>query len=391
MQNKFLTPQVEKLVNRFLTIVPTLREDIETYVEMLHNPVVNTGVELRVLLTLWMMGDYSNPDRPDIEAYVRSQFAGMPTKFKAALRELEAYKLSFGNVFAEKIIKRNYQLGGIQALDPRKFNYVGSYGQIDYARYRSAYGIIDIKYSDGIHLVNLPHLAIGRDPNGVSCLRLARPYVDGYKIAVACLAIAVQFNATPILVGTTDTYQTVNKLDDDGLEILVNNLPVPINKGTQMLENLEALKSSGVMAIGTTDKVEAIASETKGEVILSALQYFQRQILLSFLVPDTIMSVGGTGTGDSGLNAGHMQVLMMVVRESATELAESIIEDLVKPLIIYNFGVQDSYGSFPIKQQLDPLMLTIADTLVKLTQVGLLTADDLAVLAKARQTVGIDG
>lgn len=389
MQNKFLTPQVEKLVNRFLTIVPSAREDIDSYVEMLHNPVVNTGVELRVLLTLWVMGDYSNPDRPDIEAYVKAQFAAMPTKFKSALRELEAYKLSFGNVFAEKVIKRNYQLGGIQALDPRRFDYVGSYGQVDYARYRGVYGNIDIKYKDGIHLVNLPHLAIGRDPNGVACCKIANPYWEAFKITSACLAIATQFSAAPATVGETDTNQTVTKLDDEGAEVIENDLPVQINKGTQMLENLESLRTSGVMAVGRGDKVYAIANETKGELILGAAQFFQRMILLSFLVPDTIMSVGGTGTGDSGLNAGHMQILMMVVRESASELAEAVIEDIVKPLIIYNYGAQDSYGHFPIKQELDPLSLQIADTLVKLGNAGLVDKTDLAVLAKARETVGI--
>lgn len=72
-------------------------------------------------------------------------------------------------------------------------------------------------------------------------------------------------------------------------------------------------------------------------------------IHLSFLSPQTVLSsaVRGRAGGDSNLNQGHRQTLEDIARLDMANTKEVLLEQVIRPLIEYNYGKQKDYGSFP--------------------------------------------
>jgi len=388
-QTKFVTPQVEQLAQTFLTEIRTDRLKTESAIEMLHNPVVNAALELRVLLTIYVLEDYTHPDK-EKQAFIRSQFAQMDLGFWGTIKELETYRLAFGNVFAEVPIAQGYNLVGIRPLYPGKYTYSGSYGDIKQVIYRGARKNISIEYKSGIHLVNKQHMAIGRDPRGVGYCEMAQPYWEGLKILAACMIIAAEHQANPLLVGQTDTNQDVDLIDEAGARVIQNGEIVQINRGTAMLNALLKTKSTGAFVADISDKIQAIATETEGALLLAVAKYFERMILLCLLIPDTILSVGGTGTGDSGLNSGHRDILMRAIKSNAYDLSESMIKSVVKKIIIYHFGIDDDYGSLPIREEENENVKDLVDAIMRVVDGGVYAPQDQAVVDRVKDLLQLD-
>jgi Protein of unknown function (DUF935). len=81
-----------------------------------------------------------------------------------------------------------------------------------------------------------------------------------------------------------------------------------------------------------------------GQAFESALNYLNKMIARGLLAPSLLMDEGQRGA--YSLGQAHMATFEKSTRAIYWQLAECLLEQLVRPMIDYNFGAQENYGKF---------------------------------------------
>lgn len=407
---QILTPQLEIIVSKVLNLVPRREKlQIETAMEMLNHPVVAVAAELPILYGLSMLGEYSHDDeaiRDEVRASIRNMKGVGREKSKSGFKDAIARAMSFtwlGYSASEVSYriegKKKAALDRIKLVDPRRYSFKGGDGYIQYLEYYSGGNpsVIEIEYANVLHLVNQPHLMLEDDPYGVSPMKRAYPYWEALKLITAAIAVAGQRQATPLLVGKTKTGEDIPKVDSAGdEEVDSNGDPVLVNRGAEMVQRLEQAGNGSVVVIDFDDEdVQAIAQEADPDVLGMAGKFFERMILLCWLIPETLLASNLTGTGDTGLNAGHMEIFRLFMRFKMEMVSEGLIDQVITPMLSFNYGELEDYGKFPLPKE------DSADSVQLLTAIGKIVSDtmenplagfsalDPEIVARMRELAGI--
>jgi len=207
------------------------------------------------------------------------------------------------------------------------------------------------------------------------------------------MVIAAQRQATPLLVGKTDLESSFELVDSLG-NVLINqetNLPIRGRSGDRMKIALEQVENQSVIVIDKNiDEIVAIAQQTDGAFFLNVLRFLNSQILMAFLMPETVITTGSQGaSGDSNLNQGHGHILDLVVSSFTQQIKERLIEDVCRFLIFNEFGEQESYGQFkePEEDKTDSVALLGAISGASMS--GVLGGNDIEVINRSRDLAGI--
>ncbi|MCX6294514.1 MAG: hypothetical protein NTX97_00365, partial [Bacteroidetes bacterium] len=253
-------------------------------------------------------------------------------------------------------------------------------------------GLIDIPYAKGIHIVNGRHLNIGRDPYGFAECKKAYPYWKAKKLVLAAMIISSQRQATPLLVGRTDLESSFELVDSSG-NVLIgeNGLPIRGRSGDRMKAALEQIENQSVIVIDKNiDEIVAIAQQTDGAFFLNVLRFLNSQILMAFLMPETVITTGSQGaSGDSNLNEGHGAILNLVVSSFTQQIKERLIEDVCRFLIFNQFGEQETYGEFKEPEQDKTDSVALLGAISNAAYTGVLGGTDIEVINRSRDLAGI--
>jgi preprotein translocase subunit SecG len=302
--------------------------NINTYIAMLRQPWIAAAAKVRIMLMLSYLQEYKHEDTK-IEEDIRTQFKELPGSFKTYQSQM-ASALYCGASITEKwhsVAGKKAVLAGLNWVDPRYIRYkINDSGDLE-IRFKK--GDLDILLEDVIHIKNDEEFNFGNNPAGVATLDRAVPFWEQYRLVMIAMAIAAQRQATPLLVGKNSrgTEESTNKF----------------------LDTLEKARNSGVVVIDIEDAIESIAQETDGAFFVVVLRVLRQSILMSFLVPETILGQGESGSGDSNLNAGHTKILRMNSRTEAGIFGEKMIEQIVRPIVQFNYGSVGDWGSFPLR------------------------------------------
>jgi hypothetical protein len=395
LNTNILSPKVQALVSTWIGMVQQSDKNItNTYVEMLKDsPVASAANDLRILLGVSMLDHYQNPD-PYIQDFTRKTINAMQGSWLNVVSQILTF-IPFGKSFSEVsyvIRKRKAYLDIIRTVDPRYYWFEGFNGQISRVHYLR-FSDIYIPYENGIHLVNQPYLALGGDPHGVAICRRAYPYWELTKVINACMAIASERQATKLLVGKTDTANnSVSMINPEtGQPYLDPNTGEPrlFNQGYVMSRNLEDIKNNSYAVIDLADEIEAIAHETDGSFFTNILGYLESMMMLCWLVPRTVTGTGTVSSGDSNLNEGHQNILRLVTRSQMEIVGEALIEQAIRPMLEFNFGELDDYGSFPIATEDNTDTITLLNIINNCVNTGTFSKFDLDVINKMRALAGI--
>ena len=391
-----LSKEVERLTNSIINELSNLDQiGIDEYLLMLTtDPICGAGVEVPMLMGMQKLGEFHHPDQ-DIQDWTRSNFVNMQGSLMLSFAEMWQAK-PFGHSWSEISVQPKngeWMLESIMAVDPRYFRYAGSIGRIDEIRYRTVpEGLVPIPYAKGIHIVNGRHLNIGRDPYGFAECKKAYPYWKAKKLILAAMVIAAQRQATPLLVGKTDLESSFELVDASGKVIEgTDGLPIRGLAGDRMKSALEQIENQSVIVIDKNiDEIIAIAQQTDGAFFLNVLRFLNSQILMAFLMPETVITTGSQGaSGDSNLNAGHGAILNLVVSSFTQQIKERLIEDVCRFLIFNQFGEQETYGSFDEPEQDKADSVALLGAISNSANSGVLGGVDLEVINRARDLAGI--
>ncbi len=391
-----LSKEVERLTNSLVNELSNLDTvGIDEYLLMATtDPIVGAGIEVPMLMGALKLGEFTHEDQ-NIQDWTRANFVNMQGSLQLSFAEMWQAK-PFGHSWSEISCEPkngSWMLQSIMAVDPRYFRYAGAIGKIDQIRYRTVpQGLVNIPYTKGIHIVNGRHLNLGRDPYGSAECKKAYPYWKAKKLILAAMVIAAQRQATPLLVGKTDLESSFELVDSFG-NILIgeNGLPIRGRSGDRMKSALEQIENQSVIVIDKNiDDIIAIAQQTDGAFFLNVLRFLNSQILMAFLMPETVITTGSQGaSGDSNLNAGHGHILDLVVSSFTQQIKERLIEDVCRFLIFNEFGEQESYGQFkePEADKTDSVALLGAISGAAMS--GVLGGNDIEVINRSRDLAGI--
>lgn len=373
------------------------RDDIHPvheYLEMLTtSPIIGATVEVVVLLGLGFWGDYTHPDEK-IQAFIQQNFQQMNGSLTLSISELLSVK-PLGYAASEWSIANKpdgWMLDDIQILHPRYYAFEGTRSGIVGVKYRTSGDEIPIPYDRLVHVVNQRHNSFRR-PTGVADCKRAIAAWKAWKIIINEMLVAGQRQAVPIIVGYSEAGQ-VPLYGADGRSPLLdadgNPITVPATKA--MLDQLEHIENRAIVSTDTKNRIEALAQQTDGQFFFQALKMLQQMQLLAFLVPESVLAV--SGVGDSHLNKGHRTTLDSAIRTTISQIAEEILEKVVRPLIAWNFGEKatEELGEFqePETENDDRVALldALANAVEKPNGTGFLPAD-LETINRGRELAGI--
>jgi len=301
---------------------------VNDYAAMLKQPWIAAAAKVRILLMLSYLQEYSHDD-PKIQQDILKQIEDLPGSFKTHQSKI-ASSIYYGFSITEKwheVRGRKAVLAGLNWVDPRFIKFKLRDDLSLETRFKK--GELDIELTDFLHIKNEECFNLGNNPAGVATLERAIPFWEQYRLVMLSMAIAAQRQATPLLVGKS------NAGTDEAAKI--------------MLEKLEEARNSGVMVIDALDEILAIAQQTDGAFFVSVLRLLRQGILMSFLIPETILGQGESGSGDSNLNSGHTEILRMASRTDAGIFGEELVEQLIRPIIQFNYGDIGDWGKFPLR------------------------------------------
>ena len=351
-----LAPAVEKLVSKILTQVTSEdKYSVDDYYQMIRRSTdVAAALMVRLSISLKFLGEYQNPE-PTLQEFVLKNLEQMQGSFALNVAQMLSAK-PYGWSFTEKVFRlkgRQWYLDRLQLVDPRRYVFEGSLGKIEQLRYRPTGGGEDIimPYEDGIHLINEEFLTLGGNPYGIPMCKRAYLYYEAMKIVFGALLFASQRQAAPIIYGKTNTNETTVFLNADGTAMLNSSTgePIEVYRGYSLKQALKDIENSSVLVIDIAEELDVLQQQTNGVFLLNLVEYLQEMIHLSFLAPQTVLSAAtrGRAGGDSNLNQGHRQTLEDIARLDMANTKEVLLEKVIRPLIEYNFGEQEDYGSFP--------------------------------------------
>lgn len=392
-----LTPAVVRLVNNLLTQISRLDiNPIEKYLEVLTmHPVAGLGFEIKVLWGLTKLGEYTHP-KARIQKWMRMNFEQMNGSLTWSVSEM-FMAIAIGYSFSEFAVKQvgtEFRLDTLLAVDPRYYTFEGTVGNISNVKYQQSGLPIDIPYEKGVHIVNQPYLALGRDPYGVAqCKRIVAAW-EAWRILISELLLAGQRHITPIAVAKVPSQEFIILTDEYG------NPQIDPETGQERrillsdktLEQLEGLENNSVIVTDIRNEIEFIqqsAGSGVADFFFQALRYLERIMLMGELVPETVVSTGISGTGDSELNMGHMKLMELGINGALEQIKEGLLERVCRSLIEWRYGAQDNYGAFelPADEQADKVSLLNA--IRGIADGPLISNQDLVVVNRARDLAGI--
>lgn len=227
-------------------------------------------------------------------------------------------------------------------------------------------------------IILLSHNEEFQDPFGRS--RLGPAWKNWYlkDVLLKSWGGALRRYAGPIAVAeTTDTENS-----------LLGSLHAGKSRGEVILAMLQKLSGGGALVLQPGEKVmfQELASSI-GKDFEGCIGYLNRMILRALLIPMLVLE--SSDGGSDALGEKHWEFFLGTMESLLDEVEQVLIEDLIKPLVAYNFGIQESYGCFT-RVPIEPSNLEIlCNAFYSLTNNGYMTPAMDKDLDFVRKKVGL--
>lgn len=176
------------------------------------------------------------------------------------------------------------------------------------------------------------------DPRGVSILRSAyNPWWLKQQTWPEYLKYLAQFGS-PSLIGYTAEGAQVDTLKnaDGSVYLDANNLPTYITPEQTLATSMAEFRNGTYLALPFSSQVAPLQVQGEGGAFLSAVDLFDRQMAKAILY-QTLATEQAQHQARAASET-HQDMLGIVVQYGKTVVEEMILNDILKPLIEYNFG-----------------------------------------------------
>ena len=362
---------------------------LEDFLQMAEtHPLVGACLDVYALIAKTYVGSFSHQDET-IKAFINSNFSTAKTDMKEVVSAMMIF-VFIGYSYAEfnhEDINAQWRLTSLDPLDPRKYHFAGQGG-------KTTAVVLDdkdkdvIPYEKGVHVTNAKYLAFG-SPYGHAVAKRMHALWKAWRIIMNEVILGGQRQAAPTLAGYAED-EDVTLYNKDGKPLKENNQEVRRPGVFVMAQALKNLRNNGdVIATKSGNKIESIDNTVSGEFFKTVLEYLGLMMFFGMLMPETALLTGKGGLGNSGINQGHLDMLSLLIESAVGTITAAIQESVIKPLIAWNFGEQDDYGSLQkpntgIRDR--DKILSAAAKMVEKAVAGL---SDIDVVNKIRELLGV--
>lgn len=198
--------------------------------------------------------------------------------------------------------------------------------------------------------------------------------------------VAADKKGTPLVVGYAAPNDTV----------LEGKTGEKVRSDLGMANTLKNMHNSSFIVLpgmkGETYDIEAIQSQGDLNVFKDGIDYFNKALMRSMLIPSLVMT-GGDGAGSYALGQEHHKVFAKIIDGKLKPYKETILTDLIEPLIAYNFPraiwEKDGVGDFAL-DEFDPELLEKMSTIyANLTNVGYMAPEEQQDMDVVREKMGL--
>ena len=325
------------------------------YKQMLSNDeTIGTGLEYLTGRVISRIGAYSHEDEKITELVNRSieSIRGTLTEVRRGIvRDSFAYGYGVGE-FTLKSEGGRWVLSSIQILDPTSLQF--KMKKFD----DNSYGIGSVIQQAGMSEIEIPAgkciiktYGDNTTPYGRSLLRRCYRWWS-FKNAIPKLcAVALERYGTPLFHALTDNKKTQKELD----------------------AALGNLNSRSHIVTDTKAEIRAIASTNGGMSggYISAQEQCDKMMYRAMFLPSLLGS--GENGGSYSLGQVHFELFNATAAALAEDYVDTELEQLWRPIIEWNFGEQENYGSFMVTDTM-PVSekLAMSTMLLNLAQSGVI-------------------
>ena len=399
INNYFLTSQISQLTTGFIQeITNPNKHTIKEYEHILKNPWARACCNIKALRAINMMGDYKH-NNEEINDFINDNFQNMNGKL-ATIVGILCNSMPLGTMVAEigfkkkkKFRKVEYRLDGFNILDPNRVKFGGHWGNLTHVVYYDGKANVWLPYEKCVHITNgFVGIYNERSAYGNPEAEVAYPYVQLYNLIMSEMSISAKTLATGFLVGQANSDDTVQLYDANGK--IINDprtgQPYKINAVQHLAQQLESIENHNHIVTDLKNKLSNL-SVAGGEAFWQIARTILREdIMAAFITPSMILSEGSGAMGVATLSVKHMTVLDSTVESIVKQIQDQLIQKVVRPLIIWNFGIQKSYGEFTIEPTTDPSQDNITiQSLITAISSGILSASDLSALNALRSKLDL--
>lgn len=311
------------------------QQDYSLYEDMLKDDQVSVCLQIKKDLVLSSGFDFiaREDDQEDIVEDLKIALCEDPEwSFEEMIEEIiSAYEFGFSvsektfmvrddGKLSLRFIKTRYP--GTWMLHTDAFGNVSKYEQ------RGVNAAIDVPKECLIHYVNKRKF---QNPYGTSDLRPAYQAWFTKKHITRWYAIFIEKAASPIPIARYDKQATPDERE-------------------KIYNAIKKFQTKAAMAIPKHIEVEFLEAKSNGEAFTKGIDIFNMFIGRSLLIPDLLGFQGGeTAGGSYALGKTQMEIFFKHIRRRREVLEKVINNEIVWPIVLYNFGYVDNYPKFKFR------------------------------------------
>jgi len=425
-------PQLYGSLSRFIANPSTV--SVETYKRMLDtDETIGAGIDFMNLCFIARFGDYTHKNK-DIEKFVRRAIEQMEGSWHENLDEMFSAEWS-GFSITEMVWKYMQDFDGAPAFVPQKLvtyppltmvfavnrhgevlpdgiyqyqrfhntfinSYYTNFGRGDFHGFRPdtmarqgdypypiriaadlTYLTVKVPKDKVIHLRSS---STGKfnNPYGRSILRRAYKNWVMKDAFLKMWLIAADRKGTPLVVGYAAPNDSV--LDgNQNAENPGNSTAQPQRADVAMNNIFKTIHSASFITLpgrkGEVYDVESIQIQGDMNIYKDGVDYWNRALMRSLLVPDLVMT-GGDGAGSYALADVHSKMFNKIIDGKLKPYKQGILDNFISKLIAYNFPREmwekDGYGDFVLQENDPEMMDKLATVYNNLTTSGYMSPED---------------
>lgn len=359
--------------------IPEYRKMIST------DETIAASVEFVSLAVTSRLGDYVNPDYPEIQEFIRKNFELMSGSLTLSVKAmLEALWAGFSilEIVTEYKDDKIY-LHSLQPVRPESVkmhvcNDGGlNHGQVDEIIQwpQTAYEV-RIPANKCIHFVNVYSGCEATNPYGRS--RLKSIYKNWFlkDRTLEAWGLTLERYGSPLILYKVDKGSILVTAPDGRT----------MTQSAYAQEVINSLRTSSGIVYEGGSTIEVRYGLAVGNDFEQVQTHCNRMIMRGLLLPSLTMDNGDVGS--YALGKAHFNLFLLGLDHILQNVTETLLEQLVRPLIEWNFGEVDNFGFFHIIEQPDDVKLW-AEIFALMTQSHVISPDVKADLDYMRDKVGL--
>lgn len=363
------TRTINQLTQNFLQELFNPNSEIPKYVEAAKTDAyIRSCQELKCLRLSNMIGNYVHTDAK-IQQWVRGNFEGMRGRLQHLMGRMgSAMPYGFSSaeiVFASNMpgYKGEWRLKYINVLDQTRTSFEGVDGEIKYLVYRDGKNVkTRVPYEYCLHIVNgyASNIYNSNYVFGDPEAKTVYKYYLAKQAILAEMMVAAKNNATGILLGKVDSNEWVEMTDASGRPIKgLDGQPQTESAAMNLLRQLINVENNSVVVTDNKNTVQQVPLQTSEGFWNLAIEILNKHIQRSYGIPSMMFDEGSSSMSMNTLGKQHMTVLDSQIENLVQQIQDQLIEKVVKPLLVMNFGITQDFGEFKFDRNLDPEVANI--------------------------------